>query len=103
MTFYDSWKFGKKLWDIEELVIQKVFDMGQKWNTRLSMYLCEYRNKCLDDNIQEISVSPSSWSIENVSFNNFTGVGFHNSYNSLVTLKQTKLLRCKYHGIEESF
>ena len=103
MTFYDSWKFGKKLWDIEELVIQKVFDMGQKWNTRLSMYLCEYKNKCLDDNNQGISVSPSSWSIENINFNTFTAGGFRNSYNSLVTLKQTKLLRCKYHRIEGFF
>ena len=78
-------------------------DMWQKLSTRLFIYLYEYKNKCLDGNNKGLSVSPSSWSIENINFNTFTVGGFWHSYNSLVTLKQTKLLRCKCQRIEGFF
>ena len=57
-------------------------------NKTLSLYKYsyEYQNKCLDDNNQGISVSPSAWSIEKIYFNPFTTGGFCNSYNSPVTL-----------------
>ena len=56
-------KIREKFQNIQELMIQKVFDKGHK-ELQDYQYLYEYQNICLEDNNLGLSVSASTQSIQ---------------------------------------